>query len=62
VVEILDDFIAITGPCRSDESKPDQDRGARGIPRNLQVDETLELCLGDRAPFGLIDFMTGAGR
>ena len=22
----------------------------------------LELCLGDRAPFGLVDFMTGAGR
>jgi 2-polyprenyl-6-methoxyphenol hydroxylase-like FAD-dependent oxidoreductase len=24
--------------------------------------ETLELCLGDRAPFGLIDFLTGARR
>jgi 2-polyprenyl-6-methoxyphenol hydroxylase-like FAD-dependent oxidoreductase len=27
-----------------------------------EAHETLELCLGDRAPFGLVDFMTGAGR
>jgi 2-polyprenyl-6-methoxyphenol hydroxylase-like FAD-dependent oxidoreductase len=25
------------------------------------AEEILELCLGDRAPFGLIDFLTGAG-
>ena len=24
--------------------------------------EILELCLGERAPFGLIDFLTGAAR
>jgi 2-polyprenyl-6-methoxyphenol hydroxylase-like FAD-dependent oxidoreductase len=34
----------------------------RGESSAAEAYETLELCLGDRAPFKLVDFMTGAGR
>ena len=33
---------------------------ARGEAEYADAYEILDLCLGDRAPFGLIDFLTGA--
>jgi len=33
----------------------------RGESAAVGAYEVLELCLGDRAPFGLVDFFTGAG-
>ena len=33
---------------------------ARSASEYADAYEILDLCLGDRAPFGLIDFLTGA--
>src|SRR5262249_45035327 len=38
----------------------EQGMWARSEPEAADAHELLELCLGDRAPFGFIEFLTGA--